>query len=268
MAIEIVYRLDPDADAIRPESAEEAKRALETGNDRFASLGLSTGTDADVREVIPINPSALGISAIEGTPPLQTPFAAVLGCADARGPVELVFERAVNDLFVVRVAGNVLGYAVANLDTIQFFVVLGHTGCGAVTAAVEAFLNPIQYLNIASSQGLRSIVDRLFVSIRWASMALEGVRGIEVRDHPHYKKALVETSVGVNAALTAMTLRHEIDRDVTFGVYDLASRRVRVPREDSSEDTSLEVPPADLDELKELGRAIAGSPFVTAILEA
>ena len=273
MTIEIVYRLDPEAEPLRPSDAGAARRALEKGNERFASLA-SRGKNADIREIITINPHSLGISGIEGTPPKQTPFAAVLGCSDARAPVDLVFERAVNDLFVVRVAGNVLGneclgsleYALANLETIRLFLVLGHTSCGAVTTAVDAFLTPVQYPNMAVSQGLRSIVDRLFVSIRWASMVLEEVAGHGVRNHPHYRQALVETSVIVNAALAAMTLRQEIDRDVAFGVYDLVSRRVYVPRAGSEEDFALQVPPADLDELNELGRAIAGSRFVTSIL--
>lgn len=273
MTIEIVYRLDPDAEPLCPADAGEAKQALEKGNERFASLAIR-GKNADVREVISINPRSLGISAVDGAPPKQTPFAAVLGCSDARAPVDLVFERAVNDLFVVRVAGNVLGneclgsleYALANLETIQLFIILGHTNCGAVTTAVDAFLTPIRYPHVAASQGLRSIVDRLFVSIRWASMVLEEVAGDGVRDHPHYRQALVETSVIVNAALAAMTLRQEIDRDVAFGIYDLVSRRVCVPRVGFEEDFSLQVPPADLDELKKLGRAIAGSRFVTSIL--
>lgn len=67
-----------------------------------------------------------------------------------------------------------------------------------------------------------------------------------------------------------MTLRQEIDRDVSFGVYALVSRRVRVHGSDAAEaaaDSALKVPPADVGELKELGRAIAGSDHVTTILE-
>lgn len=275
MSIEIVYRLDPNVQPFRPSSADEATRTLEKGNERFASLD-SRGREGDVREVIDVNPRSIGISGIEGVPPKQTPFAAVLGCSDSRAPVDLVFERAVNDLFVVRVAGNVLGneclgsleYALANLETIKVFIVLGHTNCGALTTAVDAFLAPIQYPNMAVSQGLRSIVDRLFVSIRWASMMLEEVAGAEVTIKPSYRRALVETSAIVNAALQAMTLRQEIGQDVAYGVYDLVSRRVRVPRASAEDDFTLQVPPADLDELNELGRAIAGSEFVTSILDA
>lgn len=274
MTIEIVYRLDFNVKPHHPSSAHEARRILETGNERFASLE-SRGRDGDVREVIDINPRSVGISGIEGVPPKQTPFAAVLGCSDSRAPVDLVFERAVNDLFVVRVAGNVLGneclgsleYALANLETIQLFIVLGHTNCGALTTAVDAFLAPVQYPNMAVSQGLRSIVDRLFVSIRWASMVLAEVAGDDVESNPSYRRALVETSSIVNAALQAMTLRQEIDQEVAYGVYDLVSRRVCVPRADADDIFTLQVPPADLDELNELGRAIAGSDLVTSILD-
>jgi carbonic anhydrase len=275
MSIEIIYRLDPNVQPLRPSSSDEARRILEKGNEGFASLD-SRGREGDVREVIDINPRSIGISEIEGVPPKQTPFAAVLGCSDSRAPVDLVFERAVNDLFVVRVAGNVLGneclgsfeYALANLDSIKVFIVLGHTNCGALTTAVDAFLAPVQYPNMAVSQGLRSIVDRLFVSIRWASMVLEEVAGDEVTINPNYRRALVETSAIVNAALQAMTLRQEIGQHVAFGVYDLVSRRVRVPRAGVEHDFTLQVPPADLDELNELGRAIAGSEFVASILDA
>lgn len=76
----------------------------------------------------------------------QEPFAVILGCADSRVPPELIFDRGLGDLFVVRVAGNIpdetavlgsLEYAVAHLKT-SLLVVLGHKGCGAVQAAVAA----------------------------------------------------------------------------------------------------------------------------------
>lgn len=74
----------------------------------------------------------------------QKPFAVVLGCADSRVPPELIFDHGLGDLFVVRVAGNIVNadeagsieYAVGHLDT-RLIVVLGHEGCGAVTAALE-----------------------------------------------------------------------------------------------------------------------------------
>ncbi len=275
MTIEIVYRLDPDAESFRPSTAEEARRALEKGNERFASLA-SRGRDGDVREIIAIPPWALGISGVAGMPPAQTPFAAILGCSDARAPVDRVFEQAVNDLFVVRVAGNVLGdeclgsleYASANLETIQLFVVVGlhelwggNDGCRCFPdsgSVPEYGREPSSAFNRRSAVRVDSL----------ASMALEEVAGDEVRNNPNYRQALIETSVIVNAALAAMTLRQEINRDVAFGVYDLVSRRVCVPSAHSDEDFTLHVPPADIDELNQLGRSIAGSEFVTSILQA
>jgi carbonic anhydrase len=74
----------------------------------------------------------------------QSPFATILGCSDSRVPPEMVFDQGLGDLFIVRVAGNVvsteilgsLGYALAHLHT-SLFVVLGHEGCGAVQAALK-----------------------------------------------------------------------------------------------------------------------------------
>ena len=78
----------------------------------------------------------------------QRPFATVLGCSDSRAPVELVFDQGFGDLFVVRVAGNVvaadvigsIAYASLHLRT-PLFVVMGHAECGAVTAAVDEKMN-------------------------------------------------------------------------------------------------------------------------------
>ena len=85
--------------------------------------------------------------------PRQTPFAALLGCADARVPLELVFSRSANDAFAVRVAGNVLGaecvgsldFAVTQLPSIRVVAVVGHTGCGAVGAMEGAVERTIAY---------------------------------------------------------------------------------------------------------------------------
>ena len=118
-----------------------------------------------------------------GDAPLrQAPFAAILGCADARVPVELIFNEGPNDLFVVRVAGNTLGddvlgslkYAVEHLRmSLKLIVVLGHSGCGAVTAAVDVFLNPANYLSLASAHSIRMLVDRLQVAVHVAALAID-----------------------------------------------------------------------------------------------
>ena len=102
----------------------------------------------------------------------------MLGCSDARVPIELIFDQSPNDLFVVRVAGNVLGveclgsidYAVANLGkSLKLVVVLGHTTCGAVSAAVDSYLAPKNYAEIAFTHALRSLVDRIQTAVRGAA---------------------------------------------------------------------------------------------------
>lgn len=82
----------------------------------------------------------------------QHPYATILGCSDSRVPPELVFDAGFGELFIVRVAGNVLSpevagslqYAGAHLHT-PLFVVLGHSGCGAVQAALETQLRGVQH---------------------------------------------------------------------------------------------------------------------------
>lgn len=115
-----------DADVQTPEAAI---RALKDGNARFFS-GQSVRPDTGANE---------RRAHIMG----QTPYAAVLACSDSRVPVELVFDQGLGQLFVVRVAGNVVGesglgtleYALNHLD-VHLLMVLGHEGCGAVAAAM------------------------------------------------------------------------------------------------------------------------------------
>jgi len=108
--------------------------------------------------VIPSKPLWLN-SSVAGAPP-QVPFALTLGCSDARAPIERIFDQPSNALFVVRVAGNVLGteclgsidYAVQQLKaSLRLLVVLGHTGCGAVTAAVDSYLSPSDYPEVEAT---------------------------------------------------------------------------------------------------------------------
>lgn len=98
----------------------------------------------------------------------QKPFAVVLGCADSRVAPEIIFDQGSGELFVVRVAGNVVGplergsveYAVEHLG-VQLVVVLGHTGCGAVNATLSELENPSQNL----SHGMKTIVDNIKPSL-------------------------------------------------------------------------------------------------------
>nr|WP_303652703.1 carbonic anhydrase [Paludisphaera mucosa] len=152
--------------------------------------------------------------------PLHVPYALVLGCSDARAPIEQIFDQSPNDLFVIRVAGNVLGterlgsidYAVRNLGgSLALLLVLGHRGCGAVTAAVDLYLAPQDYPDLGLTHALRSLVDRILIAVRGASKAIERVCGPSAKDRPGYRDALIETSVYLNAALTAFDVRREVE---------------------------------------------------------
>jgi carbonic anhydrase len=285
---DIIYRYDPrQPSAVGPPAdPTEARQRLEFGNREFAHmLDPVVGGEPHLTRIVPFDPADLGVGERPDVAPTQKPFAVVLSCCDARVPTEIVFDQACNTMFVVRVAGNVLGseclgsidYAVAHLgSSVKLLVVLGHSGCGAVTAAVDAFLQPARYLAVASSHQLRAIVDRLFVSVRGAARCLEEAWGPAVAQRPQYRRALIETSVMVNAVLTAATIKQEFrgqvgpNLDVVCGVYDLVTRHVRLPRAESHPTGDAEVclisPPEHPDDLAKLGFSLAGSDVVRELL--
>ena len=205
--------------------------------------------------VLPFDPLTFGVALVAGASVAQTPFALVLGCSDARVPTELVFSQDSNDIFVVRVAGNVLGieclgsidYAVGRMESVKVVTVLGHTNCGAVTAAVDMYLAPTDYPDRGLSFALRSLVDRVMIAVRGAAKALERVAGPDVSQDRGYREALIEVAVFLNAALTASDVRQALrpgpDRglDVVYGVFDLASHRIRA-RIDAAIDDPLFAP--------------------------
>ncbi len=94
----------------------------------------------------------------------QEPFAVILGCSDSRVPVEIIFDQGLGDLFVIRVAGNIVApsligsveFAAAKFGT-RLVEVLGHTNCGAINATIDELLAPSE----GQSRNLRSIVDRI-----------------------------------------------------------------------------------------------------------
>jgi carbonic anhydrase len=278
---EIIYRYDPAnrRDRQLPGNADEACRRLEQGNQSFSSLGIGSVTTP---RVVQMDVEDLGLAGPGGVL-VQQPFAVVLGCSDARVPTEMIFDRACNELFVVRVAGNIISqeqlgsidYAVEHLgDNLKLIVVLGHSQCGAVTAAVDAFLEPAEYLGLSTSHHLRAIVNILFPAVRGAVRTLSVRWGDDVSKLPGYREALIEYSVLINAALMASILRSEFDdslkdRRVVFGVYDLASRRVHVsvPPEDGSEPAiRLMDAPVGPDEFRQFAFQVANSDFINQLL--
>lgn len=131
----------------------------------------------------------------------QEPFAIILGCSDSRVPAELVFDQGLGDLFVIRVAGNIV--APSQVGSVEFaaerfatrlVVVLGHSSCGAIAATVEELGRPTQ----DQSKNLRSIVDRIRPSVA-PLMATDLVR------HPD---ALMHEAVRANIRASASHLRH------------------------------------------------------------
>lgn len=260
--MDIVYRFDPNAPIVaqQPTSNKAALKLLASGNDRFAKTvehlqAIGTGEKQHEPMIIPVNPVKLGVPIVSGLEPAHSPFAMVMGCSDARVPIEHVLDCSANDLFVVRVAGNVLGleclgsvdYAVTHLgSTIQSVVVLGHTGCGAVTAAVDIYLSPANFADIAFSHAVRSLVDRIMLSVRGAARALENSHGNKVHKDKKYREWLISTSIYLNAAVTAYDLQREVNSiskglAVSYTVYDMAWTRIgALPIK--SRETALEVP--------------------------
>lgn len=134
----------------------------------------------------------------------QRPFAIVLGCSDARVPAELVFNQGLGDLFVIRVAGNIV--APSQIGSIEFaadqfgtplVVVLGHTQCGAVTATLDELQQPTEQ----QSPNLRSIVDRVRPSV---AKLLNNQTGIG-------RNELIHQAVRANVARSVSMLRRGSD---------------------------------------------------------
>ncbi len=282
---DLVYRFDPANPDVRrlPSTSEEARLLLVQGNRDFAEMTDIRRTGKDTR-IIPFDPRAFGWGAAPGEAPAQTPFAAVLGCADARVPTEMVFARGCNELFVVRVAGNVLGaeclgslrYAAHHFPTtLKLLVVLAHSRCGAVTEAVEVYREPRRYISMAADPSMRSIEDQILIAVRVASLAIDQIYGADIFKHPGYGSALLEAAVVLNAAWSAYCLRREFAENspglaVVFGAYDLASRCVRLPISPpdqlTEEEKGLFLPPEDETGFSELALRICSGKLLQSLL--
>lgn len=131
----------------------------------------------------------------------QHPFAIILGCSDARVPAELIFDQGLGDLFVIRVAGNIVSpsqvgsveFAAEHFGT-RLVVVLGHTQCGAVAATIEQLTTPAEH----QSRNLQAIVDRMRPGI-------EGLLHSSLRDDP---PALARHAMRANVGVSVSHLRY------------------------------------------------------------
>ncbi|HTD56748.1 MAG TPA: carbonic anhydrase [Silvibacterium sp.] len=282
---DLIYRFDPaNAESQRtPQTWREACDLLVRGNRDFAEMTDARRPERETR-VIPFDPRALGWGSDSDGAPAQVPFAAVLGCADARVPTEMIFAKGCNELFVVRVAGNVLGreclgslrYAVGHFPkTLKLLVVLAHARCGAVTEAVDVYLQPGRYLQIATDHSIRSIADQILVAVRVAAIAIELLYGHEILSQPQSRAALLEAAVVLNAAWTAYSLRKEFHEEfpelgVVYGAYDLVTRQVRLPlspaTEATEEERGLFEPPEDVEGFRQLALRICSGKQVKSLL--
>ena len=281
--VDVIYRYQADAPARhRPSDSDEARLRLDEGNRTFATLLEQVKDDHGRTErVVPVDARDLGLISDEIGTSIQHPFAAVLGCSDARVPIELIFSEGPNDLFVVRVAGNVLGtdvlgslkFAVEHLGgSLKLIVVLGHSGCGAVTSAVDVFLDPGDYLSLATKHSLRNILDRLMVVIQTCARKLTTTFGPEIVHRPGYRQALIEASIVTNAALAAYSIQEGVRANdagelrAVYGVYLLETREVWAPRPGDTKTVGLAAAPHDLAGFVDLGAAIVRSERIAGLL--
>jgi carbonic anhydrase len=169
-------------------TALEALTLLREGNHRFA---------ANMRSLEALGSRMRLAELSQG----QAPFAIVLGCSDSRVPAEIIFDQGLGDLFVIRVAGNVV--APSQVGSVEFaaerfgtrlVVVLGHSKCGAITATLEQLRRP----TATQSRNLQDIVDRVRPSVEELLDTDQG------RD----EESLIHHAVRGNIRASANHLRH------------------------------------------------------------
>jgi len=168
--------------------ARDALARLREGNARFAANARGTGTLITAARRAKLTAA-------------QEPFAIVLGCSDSRVPVELVFNQGPGDLFVIRVAGNIV--APSLIGSVEFaadrfgtrlVVVLGHSSCGAIQATIEELHRPAR----ESSPHILDIVDRI----------KPGVAGIVARHESEGALAVEHAAMTANVRASVEQLRH------------------------------------------------------------
>ena len=168
--------------------AREALQRLRDGNRRFVDNNRSSESIITPRRRAELTAG-------------QEPFAAILGCSDSRVPVEIVFDQGLGDLFVIRVAGNIV--APSQIGSVEFVadrfktrlvVVLGHSSCGVIQATIEKLSSPTGIW----SRNVNSIVNRVRPSV-------EGLLETGLRDD---YDALVHHAVRANVRASADHLRH------------------------------------------------------------
>lgn len=190
---------DPANPSVGP---DEALSRLKTGNERFAQSKVSTGKPVAARRA--------------ATAKDQHPFAIIVGCADSRTAPEIIFDQDIGDLFVIRTAGNLVDdyglgsieYAVDHLGT-RLIVVLGHSRCGAVTAALAGGSAP-------------GHINSLVRDIQPAVAAAKGKEGDALANAIHENDAQVAKKIRSQAQLGEFASQVRI----VEGYYDLDTGKV------------------------------------------
>ncbi|MBX9844045.1 MAG: hypothetical protein K2Z80_19775 [Xanthobacteraceae bacterium] len=208
----------------------------------------------------------------------RCPGAGLCRCARA-GRTDL--QRRAERHLCGRVAGNGPGpdalgslrYAIEHLgDSLKLVAVLGHSGCGAVSAAVDVFLNPSEYLALATNRTVRGILDQLMIVVHASARRLQQAFGDSVASRPGYRQALVEMAVVTNAAFTAHSIQRAIREAAAaslttlYGVYLLDRCSVWAPRLGSDDWIGLADARADVESFARLGAAVAGSSRMVQLL--
>ena len=289
--IDFTYRFRPDdpKPLFVPRDWEDASVFLQAGNalicrfyDACRRGGLKPGS----------RPPVVEISASEagGTPvgedglPIQMPFALMLGCSDARVPTELLFGQEFNDIFNIRVAGNVLAeegigsllYALRTFSpapthpdgrSLRLAGVLGHRGCGAVKATVSTFQSgPIAAKIFGDPIG--SLVAKIAAPpLAVAAELFDAKYGAGASNEPGHFNRLVELVVYLNAAWVAHDVREWVEAEgeetatrvgVIYGVFDPTDWRVNClpPTPSDPAPISFGQPPRSHAELRELGQEV------------
>jgi carbonic anhydrase len=189
--------------------AAQALQLLLDGNQRFVAGKMEHPNQTPARRV----------EVAKG----QHPFASVLACADSRTAPEIIFDRGLGDLFTVRVAGNVadkvviesLDYSVQHLG-VRLVMVLGHTRCGAVIAAVDGHDGP-------------GDVGPMLSELRPAVQASKGMPGDPVLNAVRENVILIVQNLSTSPELSAMVKSGELK--IVGGVYDLDTGTIDMLKE-------------------------------------
>lgn len=294
--VDFTIRFDPENPHpfFEPRDWREAAEELRRGNEKIAQF-----VEACARGGYPagVEPSVVGLSALQAANepkgddglPVQMPFGVVLGCSDARVPSEILFGQEFNDLFNIRVAGNVLArecvgsllHALQNFvlegagggrRQLKLVVALGHRGCGAVRATIQAFEKGVLDAP-GPDDPVGSILHRIHVpALQVGAEAFDARFGAGASRDPKTRNQMVDLVVYLNAAWSARELAQWVDRQgreiasrvgVVFGVVDPNDLRVRnrpepTGRSGAEAPGMFDLPPRNLDDLRAFAQEIVG----------